>query len=182
MAPLNDRIGNFAAWQLLAVVRHLRSAAFDPSLLSELRPDLAEAHYKLAVAWARLGNYDSATNYCDHALRFAPELTPALADCAWLLATRKNATPQDLTSAVDLATRACRLTGDSDPGYLDTLAAAYAANGQFTNAVTSAEKALAIARTSGSKQLEQRIAERLNLYRAGQPYRAELPAALPSDW
>src|SRR5438093_1630102 len=34
MAPLNDRIGNFAAWQLLAVVRHLRSAAFDPSLLS----------------------------------------------------------------------------------------------------------------------------------------------------
>src|SRR5439155_9331712 len=130
-ARFNLATALLGAGNLQEAIRHYQQAL-------ELRPDLAQAHYKLAVAWARLGNYDSATNCCDHALRFAPELTPALADCAWLLATRKNATPQDLTRAVDLATRACRLTGDSDPGYLDTLAAAYAANGQFTNAVTSA--------------------------------------------
>ena len=121
----------------------------------KLKPDLAAAHYKLAVAWTRLGNYDNATNYCDHVVKLSAELAPALADCAWLLATHEGAAPSDVQRAIEIATRACRLTGENDPACLDALAAAYAANGQFSNAVTTAEKALASARKSGPAALAQ---------------------------
>ena len=147
-----------------------------------LKPDLAVAHYKLAVAWTRLGNYDRATNCCDHVMKLSAELVPALADCAWLLATHEGAAPPDVQRAIEFATRACRLTGENDLACLDALAAAYAANGQFAEAVTTAETALALARKSGPAALVPEIEKRLNLYRTRQPYRTALPVVLPSDW
>ena len=121
-------------------------------------PDLAEVHYELAVAWARPGNFEGATNCCENALRLNAALPQALAE------------------------RAASLTGTTEPAYLDALAAAYAADGQFSKAVITAEKALALAGGAGAVQLRNQIGQRLNLYRAGHPYRTGLPAPLPSDW
>ncbi len=143
-----------------------------------LQPDLAEAHYKLGTAWVKLGKFDNATNCCDRALRLNAELSPALADCAWLLATHDGAATEDAGRAVEWAARACRLTRHADPAYLDALAAAYAADGQFSNAVAVAGQALALAGTP----LQRQIAERLNFYHEGRPYRADPTVALPSDW
>ncbi len=143
-----------------------------------LQPDLAEAHYKLGTTWAKLGKFDDATNCCDRALRLNAELSPALADCAWLLATHDGATTNDVSRAVEWAARACHLTRNADPACLDALAAAYAAAGQFSNAVTVASQALDLAKAP----LQRQIAERLNSYRAGRPYRADPTTALPSDW
>ena len=65
------------------------------------------------------------------------------------------------------AARACALTDHRLPGFLDTLAAAYAEAGRFADAVKWQEKAL------GMVPPDQRAeyATRLGLYREGKPYR-----------
>ena len=67
------------------------------------------------------------------------------------------------------ARQACELTKWREANALDTLAAAYAAAGDFAEAVRWQEKALedsAFAKTNGA-----RARARLALYRAGKPYR-----------
>ena len=69
-----------------------------------------------------------------------------------------------------LAEQACELTNHRVAAYLDTLAAAYAAAGQFDNAVTTAEQAIDLARSAGQPRVVSEIEARLELYRAGHPY------------
>ena len=69
-----------------------------------------------------------------------------------------------------LAQRACGLSGDCAPGYLDTLAVAYAAAGRFDDAVGTAEKAIQLADSTAQTQLVSKIEVRLELYRAGCAY------------
>ena len=52
------------------------------------------------------------------------------------------------------------------PELLDTLAAAYAANGQFNNAVQTASQAVEIAKEHGKIDLADRINNRLKLYQS----------------
>ena len=105
-----------------------------------------------------------------------------MADCSWLLATHEGVTSQEAKRAIEMARYACSLTGTNEPSYLDALAAAYASDGQFSNAVVTAERAFTLANTRERIPLKQQIADRLNLYRAGQPYRAASAEFLPSDW
>ena len=69
-----------------------------------------------------------------------------------------------------LAKRACELTGNSDPNCLDTLAVAYAANGQFAGAIATTQKAMTLARAGGQTELLEKMESRLELYRNGQAY------------
>ncbi|MCJ7692252.1 MAG: hypothetical protein MUO22_02400, partial [Sedimentisphaerales bacterium] len=80
--------------------------------------------------------------------------------------------------AVKFAKRACEITAYKQPEMLDTLAAAYAAAGEFGPAVQSAEKALELAIASGDESLAESIQERLEFYRAERPYRCESPSRL----
>ena len=59
---------------------------------------------------------------------------------AWLEATCPNADFRDGKSAVEHATRSCRLTQWRVHAYVSTLAAAYAEEGDFPKAVTLAER------------------------------------------
>jgi hypothetical protein len=59
------------------------------------------------------------------------------------------------------------LTDFRDALLLDTLAAAYAAAGRFSEAVTTVEEAVKLAKDDESRQEFQ---ERLNLYKAHKPY------------
>jgi serine/threonine-protein kinase len=72
--------------------------------------------------------------------------------------------------AKECATRACELTEWSDPGYLDTLAAACAECGDFDEASRWQEKALGMAATP-DRAADYR--ERLDLYRQRKPARVE---------
>jgi tetratricopeptide (TPR) repeat protein len=71
--------------------------------------------------------------------------------------------------------RASELTGHQNAGFLDTLAATYAAAGQFDQAVTTAEKALRLASANQADDLANHIRQRLELYRQGKPYRPPMP-------
>jgi len=90
---------------------------------------------------------------------------------AWLLATHKENKFRNPEEAIRLAERACELTNYKDTGLVDTLAAAYAAAGRFSDAVATAEKAIKLADSTDNKERAGKIQNRLELYKLGKPYR-----------
>ena len=86
-------------------------------------------------------------------------------------ATARDSRFRNSSEAVELAERACRLTGYSNPNYLDTLAAAYAEAGQTAKAVQIGEQAVQLAHSTRQPELARTIEERMKFYRAGHAYR-----------
>ena len=93
-------------------------------------------------------------------------------DLAWRLATAPEGLG-DGPLAVSLAKYVNDLKGGESSSELDTLAAAYASVGRFDDAVQTAERALAIARQTAQDDLAGEIAQRLDLFRQGKPYRLQ---------
>ena len=71
--------------------------------------------------------------------------------------------------AVELGTRAARLTNRQEPGALDALAAAYAAAGRFDEAVATAREAVALL-PADQAEVRAAMAYRLQLYSQGLPF------------
>jgi protein O-mannosyl-transferase len=72
---------------------------------------------------------------------------------------------------VQLAEHACSLAGSKMPVLLGTLAAAYAEAGRFTEAVTTAANASALAAQIGDSATASKNQELMGLYRANRAYR-----------
>jgi len=96
---------------------------------------------------------------------------PALNTLAWILATHPNATIRNGREAVQLAERAVRGLGQPNRAFLDTLAAAYAEAGRFSDAVNAAQQAIEAARQQNDPVGVQQCEERLKLYQQRQPLR-----------
>ena len=108
------------------------------------------------------------------AVELNPELAPPLLGLAWVRATAADEMLRNAVEAVALAERAEEIVGQDHPEVLDTLAAAYAAAGEFENAVETAGRALVAARqTPDFADLVAVIESRMRLYLRFRPYRAE---------
>jgi protein O-mannosyl-transferase len=136
----------------------------------EIRPDMAEVHYRLGVVLEGMGATEDAVRHYELAMSLMPDHAGACNNLAWFLATREPEQGGDPTRAVVLAQRACKLTGDSLPAFLDTMAAAYAGSKRFPEAVAAGQKALQMAARSGNKELARQIGERLDLYLANRAF------------
>jgi tetratricopeptide (TPR) repeat protein len=134
----------------------------------------SNVYAELGTAYNQLGKYDLAIQDWTKAIELAPDNADVLNDAAWLLATVSDESVRDADKAIEFAGRACEITWGKNPGFLDTLAAAYAAAGRFGEAVKTAEQAVDIADADGQKDLSNEIQQRLKLYQAGQPYRQKL--------
>ena len=106
-----------------------------------------------------------------HAVKVTENNTVMLNNLAWFLATTRDTEIQNPSDAVKYARRACELTNYKEPAILDTLAAAYAAAGRFTEAIETAEMAINQAKAQGQKATAEKIQNRLHLYQLGRPYR-----------
>ncbi len=84
-------------------------------------------------------------------------------EMAWGLATVENPTSRDAATALALAQMAVSATDRKDDNLLDTLAAAYAAAGQFTNAVRIEQEAIALSKTELGRRYG---AARVKLYQS----------------
>ena len=92
-------------------------------------------------------------------------------EIAWILATHPDArVPQSGRSG---PSRGARRGADRrrQPVILDTLAAAYAAAGDFERAAATAQEAASVAAADGTSALAAAIGKRLELYRQGKPFR-----------
>ena len=116
------------------------------------------------------GHAQRAWVFFQRALQEHPGDAQMMNNVAWYLATVPPP-GADPAQALELARAACQLEGPDNPGLLDTLAAAQAANKLFEEAVQTAEDALRRAQTAGNSGLAGEIAQRLDAYRRHQPWR-----------
>jgi cytochrome c-type biogenesis protein CcmH/NrfG len=105
------------------------------------------------------------------AVRLAPDSPPALNELAWVLATSPDATLRNGPEAVPLAEHACAVTNRRNPKWLATLAAAYAEAGRFPEAISAAQEALSLARTTGDEATVERTGNLLGCFQSGRPFR-----------
>jgi tetratricopeptide (TPR) repeat protein len=136
-----------------------------------LRPSDADCHTTLAIALEEKGNPAEATQHYQKALELAPRSIPTLTNLAWLLATSPDASLRNGPKAVELAGQADRLVGGTNTLVLRTLAAAYAENGEFANAIRTARSAMQLARMHGEDSLPADLDQQIALYQLGMPYR-----------
>ena len=122
---------------------------------------------ELAVQLDKAGKLAEALQEYREAVRLHPNDPVALNNLAWSLAANPRPELRNGREAVELAGKAVELTGQQQPVFMGTLAAAYAEDGQFAKAVETAEKARAIALLNNQPAVAA-INERLiKLYSAG---------------
>ena len=133
-----------------------------------IRSDYPKPYLNCAVAWQKLGqNAEAFTNFTV-ALQIDPRWPEALDKAACFFATCPELRWRNTSEAVKLSARANELTRDEFPGYLETLAMTYAAAGNFSNAIATAELAERKARAGNLRELADEIAGELKAYQAFQ--------------
>jgi tetratricopeptide (TPR) repeat protein len=162
---------HFGLAEVLMKEHHFSQAMSEYSLALQSDPDIPEAHYQLAGLDNAKGDAISALAQLEEAVRLAPNWPLALNNLAWMRATEQDSKLRDGAEASRLAMRAVVLTRKNDPSTLDTLAAAYAETGQFTDAATTATMAIQIANAADETNLTKQIQSRLKLYQSQQSYR-----------
>ena len=145
-------------------IRHYKKAL-------KVEPENSDFHCGLGLTMKLRGKISSSLDHYRKALKLNPNNLEAMNNLAWIYATHEDNKIRNGIEAVRLARRACELTGYRQGAFLDTLCAAYAEAGRFDEAVKAAEKLLDWAESAGQKNRIEKIRNRLELYKAGRPYR-----------
>ena len=137
-----------------------------------INPADADAHNNLGEVLIRLGKPFQAAAHYEKVLEINPNNLIVINNLAWLLATYPDDKFRNGKRAVELAEWACKVTDYKIPKLLDTLAAAYAEEKRFTEAIETATKALESATLQKNPAFQiQQIRFRLEQYKAGKPFR-----------
>ena len=132
----------------------------------EINPRLAPAFVIRGDAKRHTGDVEGAIADYSHAIEIDPKLATAYNQLAWELATAERQAIRDGPRAVEMALKACELSGWKNPTYIDTLAAAYARAGHFEEAVKWQHKAM----ETSQRANDDKAAQRLRLYEKGTPW------------
>lgn len=135
-----------------------------------LDPESVPALEGRGYAYFKRKDFGRARSDFSEAVRCEPENAEALNRLAWLLAVCPEANMRDGKKAVELARRACSLTKNESPYFLDTLAAGLAETGDFPEAVEMQKRAIAVGGKMDHNSLEQ-ARNRLTLYSNRKSYR-----------
>ena len=127
---------------------------------------MANSLVNLAIVLRAQGKLDEAETIYRELVEREDAL--ALNDLAWSLATSADAKARDGQQAVTFAETAVATTGRTNTMYLETLAAAYAEVGQFTNTIRVQQEAINLLKTEREKKDYE---TRLKLYQSGSPVR-----------
>jgi protein O-mannosyl-transferase len=134
-------------------------------------PDNPEARQDLAEILYRQGHAAEAVIQYKAAVALRPDWEPVLNNLAWLLSTHTDPAVRNGPEALRLAEHACALTRHTNLWFLNTLAAAYAETGDFTNAAATAKQARELAEGLGQADLARTQSERVQLYQSRQALR-----------
>ncbi len=137
----------------------------------KIDPAFAEAQFNWSLVMERLGNAGPAMAGYRKVLKLRPDSTPAGTRLAWMLATNPDAKLRNGPEALNLAQRVCQQTAHRDAECLNALAAAYAENGRWAEAIQSAQTALALAQAGSAQEIAKVSQLLLKSYTAGKLYR-----------
>jgi tetratricopeptide (TPR) repeat protein len=166
---LNSGIQLAMTLRLAAQTGKLQQIVQGLSHVLRLGPD-AQVQYAMGLALAIQGDAQAANSQYRDALRLNPNWALALNELAWSLATNPKPELRDGKTAVQLAEQACVLTRYQETIFVGTLAAAYAEAGRFQQAVSTVQKAVALAGLKREGDLEKVNLHLLELYREGKVY------------
>jgi tetratricopeptide (TPR) repeat protein len=141
-----------------------------------VHPSSPVLHYRLGCIYSDLGDGVSATTQLRIAVELDPGLVAALDRLAWLLSTYPDAAVRDGIEAVRFASDAVRLSTPKSAHVLETLAAAYAEAGRFSDALATAQEALQTARAARDDGDALFAARLIDLFRSRQPCRTQARA------
>jgi tetratricopeptide (TPR) repeat protein len=136
----------------------------------EVNPLHAQLYLSLGEAFYSLGNYREALARWRQGLSIEPNNRPLLNQTAWVLATCPKASLRNGSEAVELAQREMQLSGGQDPAVLDTLAAAFAEVGRFSEAVQTVRQALSLATQQNRQALAEVLKAQIALFEAKTPF------------
>jgi Flp pilus assembly protein TadD len=117
------------------------------------------------------GNIAPAIDVFEKALTLDPSLTSVMNNLAWLYATCPAQEFRNANRAIELAEHSCQATSFTNPEFMDTCSAAYAAAGQFNKAIEAAQQALTLAEAAGNSTLADAIRGRLVQFQSGKAHR-----------
>lgn len=137
----------------------------------QLDSTLPDAYLNLGTFCKRAGHTAQAMRAFRQGLSHAPNDARLAYQLAWLLATASETKFRNGEEALRIAKTVCEKTANRSPGALDALAAAYAENRRFEEAVQTAQQAQKLAVAEGQRQLANQIQARVQLYKSKKPYR-----------
>jgi len=148
-------------------------AAYERALQS--RPAYPEVENNIGLALLKEGRPGEAIAHWENAVANESDFVAALNNLAWVLAAFPEASIRNGDKALRLADRANQLSGSKDSTVLRTLAAAYAENGQFTEATATADNGLQLDNTQDNSAMDKILERDLANYRAHAPVRIGHP-------
>jgi tetratricopeptide (TPR) repeat protein len=135
-----------------------------------INPASSDAFVGRGNVYADQGLYELATADFQQALALNPQSPAAYRSTAWMLATCPVERYRNGPKAIEAATRLAQLREGESPDVLETLAAAYAADGQFAKAIAYQEQAITL---TSDATVQRAYRERLTRYQQNQPYWAK---------
>ena len=159
------RRGQEALKQIDTSISLARKSNVSPGLLAEL-------YASKARSCIDYGRSDEAKKSFEQAARLQPNDPSTLNDLAWLLATSRDSRIRNGRRAVVLARRACELGQWKNAFSIDTLAAASASAGNFSDAVKYQELAISMLDPSDRKAQAGGMQKRLQQYESGRAFTA----------
>jgi tetratricopeptide (TPR) repeat protein len=154
-------------------LRQFQPALDDYNQAVKMSPKNPESYANRGDAFRALGQWESAAADFRQAIQIDSKFGRAYQSASWLMATCPDQRYRNADLAVRAAERAIQLDGSQDYIYLDTLAAAYANDGQFPKAQNTIRQAIQLA----PKENVGPLKHRLDLYLAQRPFRQTMGKA-----
>jgi protein O-mannosyl-transferase len=137
----------------------------------EIEPGNVEARNTLGTALIQQGRVREAIDQWQDALAIQPDNGNAASNLAWVFATCPDDSIRDGARAVQLGEKALDISGGKIPMIYRVVAAAYAENGRFADAVESAQRGAELATTQGNPALAAELESNIALYQSSRPLR-----------
>src|SRR5438874_1706841 len=139
--------------------------------LLELQPDNMEVHNIVGTVLVQQGRVQEGVEEWQKVLSVEPDNGNAMSNLAWIFATSPDQSIRNGSKAVSLADQAVRISRGRIAILFRTLAAAYAENGQFSDAIQTAQRGIALANSQGNSGLASELQANVALYQERQPLR-----------
>ena len=160
----------------LCEVGKLDEAKEHLSEAARLAPSNPFTHYQLGIVLHKQGKLDESAVLYARALEKDANFIQAMLALASIRVKAEDPKLRDAYEAVELATKACELTRYEDPTVLNILAGVQAAAGQFTDAATTAKRAIQIAESMGDEDFADFLRKNLEFF---EKYEASAPSESP---